>query len=97
MMPSGVLASSASARRCSLLRLDSRGDVAMASEVSESLAGGRRVADTGLKNRSERAISLSMAFEKQDLMNAAGSYKSGHNRNLCLTDGLFCVEFVTGV
>jgi hypothetical protein len=29
-------------------------------------------------------------------VNAVGSYKSGHNQNLCLTDGLFCVEFVTG-
>ncbi len=61
MTPYGVLASSASARRCSLLRPGSRGDAAMRPEVPESLTGDCRVADKGVKNRSERAISSSTA------------------------------------
>src|SRR5258708_1507091 len=54
MTPYGVLASSASARRCSPLRLGSRGDATMRPEVPESLTGDCRVADKEPQNRSER-------------------------------------------
>jgi hypothetical protein len=54
--PCGKLASSASAWRCSLLRLGSPGDAVIRTAVSESLGGDGRVADTGLKNRRKCAI-----------------------------------------
>ncbi len=58
MMPCGMLASSASARRCSMPRLGSRGGSAISGEVFESFADDRRAVNTGLKNRSERVASV---------------------------------------
>jgi hypothetical protein len=57
--PCRTLSSSASAWRCSLLRLGSRGGTAIRAELTESFAANGRRGDTKLKNRTERAISLS--------------------------------------
>jgi hypothetical protein len=60
--PYGMVASSTSASRCSLLRLGSLGGVAIGAELTESSPDDCRAPDTKLKNRTERAISLSNAF-----------------------------------
>jgi hypothetical protein len=53
-----MLASSASAWRCSLLRPGSGDGTAIGQTVSESVAGDGRSANTELKNRRERAVYL---------------------------------------
>jgi hypothetical protein len=51
-----MLASSANAWRCSLLRLGPGGGTAIRPTVSESFSGDGRSANTELKNRKERAV-----------------------------------------
>ncbi len=43
-------------------------------DVSESFAGGCRVTNTGLKNRSERAISLSDASRRRPTIDQRGRF-----------------------
>jgi hypothetical protein len=74
--PYGMLASSTSASRCSSLRFGSRGGDVIRAELTESFADDSRLADTKLKNRTERAISLSSVSGSQLEKLERGKYRT---------------------